>query len=118
VGTAIAVELRLQPVSAARRIRTIEDNASMLNFAVWLVVGALIGWVAGLLMRDDEDQGVFVNVLVGVAGALLAGWLIAPYLGVHVADPTVFNFAAMAVALVGAVALLTLMSLLRRKKRD
>ena len=89
----------------------------MVNFAIWLVVGAVIGWVAALLMRDDEDQGVFVNVLVGIAGALVAGWLIAPYIGVKVVHPGVFNFGALAVALVGAVVLLAVMSVLRRGRR-
>lgn len=90
----------------------------MLNIAVWLVVGAVIGWVAGLLMRDDEDQAVFVNVLVGVAGALGAGWLAAPYIGLRVANPGVFNFGALAVALFGAVLLLALMSLVRRAREE
>ena len=86
----------------------------MLNIAVWLVVGAVIGAVAGLLMRDDEDQAVFVNVLVGIVGALGAGWLVAPYVGLRVLNPRVFNFGALAVALLGAVLLLALMSLVRR----
>lgn len=90
----------------------------MLNIVVWLVVGAVIGLVAGLLMRDDEDQGVFVNVVVGIAGALVAGWLVAPVVGLRMVNPRVFNFGALAVALLGAVVLLGLMSLLRRKKRD
>jgi uncharacterized membrane protein YeaQ/YmgE (transglycosylase-associated protein family) len=88
----------------------------MLNIAIWLVVGGVIGVVAGLLMRDDEDQGVFVNVLVGIAGALLAGWLVAPYVGFRVANPRVFSFGALAVALVGAVVLLALMGALRRAR--
>ena len=86
----------------------------MLNIAVWLVVGAVIGAVAGLLMRDDEDQAVFVNVLVGIVGALVAGWLVAPYVGLRVLNPRIFNFGALAVALLGAVLLLALMSLVRR----
>ena len=86
----------------------------MLNIAVWLVVGAVVGGVAGLLMRDDEDQAVFVNVLVGIVGALVAGWLVAPYVGLTVLNPRVFSFGALAVALLGAVMLLALMSLVRR----
>ena len=53
----------------------------MFHIVAWLVVGALIGGVAGLLMRNDDDQSVFVNVLVGVLGALVAGWIVAPYFG-------------------------------------
>ncbi len=89
----------------------------MINFAVWLVVGAVIGCVAGLLMRDEEDQGVVVNVLVGVAGALLAGWLVAPTIGLKVLNPKVFNMGALAVALAGAVALLAVVGFVRRARR-
>ncbi len=86
----------------------------MINIAIWLAVGGVIGAVAGLLMRDDEDQAVFVNVVVGIAGALGAGWLVAPYVGLQMANPRVFQFGALAVALLGAVVLLALMSALRR----
>jgi len=87
----------------------------MLNLAVWLVVGAVIGLVAGLLMRNDDDQSVFVNVIVGVLGALVAGWVAAPYLGLHAGDPKVLDFRALSVALVGAIAALAALSVLRRR---
>ena len=90
----------------------------MLNLVVWLVVGAVIGLVAGLLMRNDDDQSVFVNVIVGVLGALVAGWFVAPYLGLHAGDPKVLDFRALSVALVGAIASLAALSLLRRRRPD
>jgi len=88
----------------------------MFHIVIWLVVGALIGLVAGLLMRGDDEQGVFVNVLVGVLGALIAGWIIAPYFGLHAGDPKVLDFGALSVALVGAIVSLALLSLLRRRR--
>jgi uncharacterized membrane protein YeaQ/YmgE (transglycosylase-associated protein family) len=88
----------------------------MINIAIWLVVGGVIGAVAGLLMRDEEDQAVFLNVLVGIVGALGAGWLVAPLIGLKMTNPRVFQFGALAVALLGAVALLALMSALRRRR--
>jgi uncharacterized membrane protein YeaQ/YmgE (transglycosylase-associated protein family) len=88
----------------------------MFHIVIWLVVGALIGLVAGLLMRGDDEQGVFVNVLVGVLGALIAGWVIAPYFGLHAGDPKVLDFGALSVALVGAIVSLALLSLLRRRR--
>ena len=89
----------------------------MLHIVIWLVVGALVGLVAGLLMRGDDDQGVFVNVLVGVLGALIAGWIIAPYFGLHAGDPKVLDFSALSVALVGAIISLALLSVLRSRRR-
>jgi uncharacterized membrane protein YeaQ/YmgE (transglycosylase-associated protein family) len=89
----------------------------MLDALVWFISGAVIGGVASLLMRDDEDSGVFVNVLVGILGALAAGWFVAPWLGVPVARALSFNFAALAVALVGAVVLLAIVGAVRRARR-
>jgi len=89
----------------------------MFHIVAWLVVGALIGAVAGLLMRNDDDQSVFVNVLVGVLGALIAGWVVAPYFGLHAGDPKVLDFGALSVALIGAVIALALMSFLRSRRR-
>ena len=89
----------------------------MFHIVVWLVVGALVGLVAGMLMRGDDDQSVFVNVLVGVIGALVAGWVVAPYFGLHAGDPKVLDFGALSVALVGAIVSLALLSLLRNRRR-
>ena len=90
----------------------------MFHIAIWLVVGALIGWVAGLLMRNDDDQSVFVNVLVGILGALIAGWFVAPFFGLHAGDPKVLDFSALSVALVGAVIALALLSLVRSRRKS
>jgi uncharacterized membrane protein YeaQ/YmgE (transglycosylase-associated protein family) len=89
----------------------------MLHIVVWLAVGAVIGLVAGSLMRSEDDQSVFVNVLVGVVGALVAGWIVAPYLGLHAGDARVLDFGALSVALVGAIVALALLSVVRNRRR-
>ena len=89
----------------------------MVHIVIWLVVGAVIGLVAGSLMRGDDDQSVFVNVLVGVIGALVAGWVVAPYFGRHAGDPKVLDFGALSVALVGAIIALALLSVFRARRR-
>jgi uncharacterized membrane protein YeaQ/YmgE (transglycosylase-associated protein family) len=89
----------------------------MFHIAIWLGAGALIGWVAGLLMRNSDDQSVFVNVLVGVLGALVAGWFVAPFFGLRAGDPKVLDFSALSVALVGAVIALALLSLVRSRRK-
>ncbi len=88
----------------------------MFHIFTWLAVGALIGWVAGMLMRNSDDQSVFVNVLVGVIGALIAGWIVAPYFGLHAGDPKVLDFSALSVALIGAVIALALLSFVRTRR--
>jgi len=48
-----------------------------MNIIIWLVVGGILGWLASLVMRTDGQQGIFLNVVVGIVGALVAGFLIA-----------------------------------------
>ncbi len=52
-----------------------------MNFIIWLVVGGIIGWVASMIMKTDAQQGMLLNVVVGIVGAMLGGWLISPLLG-------------------------------------
>ncbi len=47
-----------------------------MNIVIWLVVGGVIGWVASLLMGTDGRQGIVLNVVVGIVGAALGGWLV------------------------------------------
>ncbi len=86
----------------------------MINFIVWLVIGGLIGWVASMLMRTDGQQGVILNVVVGIIGAFLGGWLISPMVGVGTINQGNFSIGALAVSLVGAVILLAIVNLVRR----
>lgn len=86
----------------------------MLNFIIWLAIGGLIGWIASLIMRTDAQQGVFLNIVVGIIGALIAGWFISPLIGVPTINQDAFSVGAMVVSLVGAVALLAVVNLFRR----
>jgi uncharacterized membrane protein YeaQ/YmgE (transglycosylase-associated protein family) len=87
-----------------------------MNFIIWIIVGGLIGWVASLVMRTDAQQGLFLNVVVGIVGALLAGWIVSPLVGIPTINQNAFSFGAMAVSLVGAILLLAIVNLLRRGK--
>jgi uncharacterized membrane protein YeaQ/YmgE (transglycosylase-associated protein family) len=85
-----------------------------MNFIIWIVVGGLLGWVASLVMRTDAQQGVFLNVIVGIVGALLAGWVVSPLVGIGTINQNVFSVGAMLVSLVGAIILLAIVNLVRR----
>ena len=85
-----------------------------MNFIVWLVVGGLIGWVASMVMKTDAQQGVILNIVVGIVGAFLGGWLISPLVGVPSINQDAFSIGAMAVSLVGAIILLAVVNLMRR----
>jgi uncharacterized membrane protein YeaQ/YmgE (transglycosylase-associated protein family) len=85
-----------------------------MNFIIWLVVGGLIGWVASLIMRTDGQQGVILNVVVGIVGALLGGWFLAPMFGTGTINQNDFSIAGLGVSLLGAIILLAIVNLVRR----
>ncbi|MBK1686404.1 GlsB/YeaQ/YmgE family stress response membrane protein [Rubrivivax gelatinosus] len=85
-----------------------------MNLIIWLVVGGLIGWVASKIMHTDAQQGVILNVVVGIIGAALGGWLVSPLIGVGTINQGVFSFGALIVSLVGAIILLAIVNLFRR----
>lgn len=86
----------------------------MINFIVWLIVGGVIGWIASMIMRTDAQQGMFLNVIVGIIGAALGGWLISPLIGVPSINENTFSIGALIVSLIGAVILLAIVNLFRR----
>ncbi|HEX4234375.1 MAG TPA: GlsB/YeaQ/YmgE family stress response membrane protein [Caldimonas sp.] len=85
-----------------------------MNFIIWLVIGGVIGWVASMIMRTDAQQGIVLNVVVGIIGALLGGWLISPLVGVPTINQDALSVPAMLVSLLGAVILLAIVNLVRR----
>ena len=85
-----------------------------MNFIIWLVVGGLIGWVASMIMRTDAQQGMILNVVVGIIGALLGGWLLSPMLGAGTINSGDFSLAGLGLSLLGAVILLAIVNLIRR----
>lgn len=85
-----------------------------MNILIWLVIGGVIGWIASLMMRTDGQQGMLLNVVVGVIGALLGGWLISPLVGAGTINSNDFSIAGLGVSLLGAVILLAIVNLFRR----
>ena len=85
-----------------------------MNFIIWLVIGGLIGWVASMVMKTDAQQGVILNVVVGIIGAMLGGWFLAPMLGTGTINSNDFSLAGLGVSFVGAIVLLAIVNLLRR----
>lgn len=86
----------------------------MISFIIWLIIGGIIGWIASLIMKTDAQQGVLLNVIVGIVGALLGGWL-ASMLGIG--GGTIndgISFTSILISLIGAVVLLAIVNLFRR----
>jgi uncharacterized membrane protein YeaQ/YmgE (transglycosylase-associated protein family) len=87
----------------------------MMGIIIWLIVGGVIGWLASMIMKTDGQQGIFLNIIVGIIGAFLGGW-IGGMLGVGGGDINDGNFSivGLLMSLVGAVVLLAIVNLFRR----
>ncbi|HEX2596117.1 MAG TPA: GlsB/YeaQ/YmgE family stress response membrane protein [Luteimonas sp.] len=85
-----------------------------MNFIIWLIVGGIIGWLASMIMRTDGQQGIILNVIVGIVGSFLGGWLIAPLLGTGTVNSGDFSIMGLVSSLIGAVILLAIVNLFRR----
>ena len=85
-----------------------------MDIIIWLIVGGIVGWLASLLMKTDARQGIFLNVIVGIIGAALAGFFISPMVGLPTINQGSFSFGSLLVSLVGAVILLAIVNLFRR----
>ena len=85
-----------------------------MNFILWLIVGGLIGWIASKIMNTDAQQGIGLNIVVGIIGALLAGWLITPLIGGATINQGDFSLSGLIISLLGAIVLLAIVNLFRR----
>jgi uncharacterized membrane protein YeaQ/YmgE (transglycosylase-associated protein family) len=79
-----------------------------------IVIGGVLGWLASMVMRTDAQQGIFLNIIVGVIGALLAGVLLSPFLGIRPITDGAFSIEALVVSFLGALVLLAIINLARR----
>jgi uncharacterized membrane protein YeaQ/YmgE (transglycosylase-associated protein family) len=86
-----------------------------MNLIIWLVVGGIIGWLASIVMRTDGQQGIFLNIVVGIVGAMLGGWLLSPLIGAGTLNQGDFSPMGLLVSFGGAVILLVVVNLFRRR---
>ena len=80
-----------------------------MNFIIWLVIGGVIGWLASIVMRTDGQQGIILNVVVGIVGAFVGGLLFGG--SINSQGLTLYTFLS---SLVGAIILLAIVNLVRR----
>lgn len=85
-----------------------------MGLVILLVVGGVIGWLASIVMRTDGQQGIFLNIVVGIVGSFLAGLLLTPYLGGAPITAGAFDVKSLGVSLLGAIVLLAIVNLVRR----
>jgi uncharacterized membrane protein YeaQ/YmgE (transglycosylase-associated protein family) len=87
----------------------------MINFILWLLFGALVGWLASMVMGTDAQQGAILNIVVGIIGAFLGGLLFSMLgIGGGNINQGDFSLSALLVSFVGAIVLLGIVNLFRR----
>ena len=79
-----------------------------MGIIIWLIIGGIVGWLASLIMRRDAQQGILLNIIVGIIGAVLAGWIFGGGINEAITIRT-FLFSVL-----GAVILLAIVNLFTR----
>lgn len=81
-----------------------------MNLIIWLVIGGILGWLASVVMKRDAQQGLLLNIVVGIVGAILGGWLF----GGSTINQSNFSMYSLVVSFIGAVILLAIVNLIKR----
>jgi uncharacterized membrane protein YeaQ/YmgE (transglycosylase-associated protein family) len=84
-----------------------------MNIIIYLIAGAIVGYIASRIMRTNSQQGLILDIVVGVVGAFVAGWFLTPIFGVGTINDAI-TLPTMLVTLGGAILLLFVVKLLRR----
>lgn len=85
-----------------------------MNLIILLIVGGIIGWLASMIMRTDAQQGIILNVVVGIVGAIVAGFLLTPLIGGTPITSGSLSIQSILVSLLGSIVLLAVVNLIRR----
>lgn len=76
-----------------------------MNFLIWIVFGAIAGWLASVLMRTNTSQGVVMDIILGIVGAIVGGWVMNVF---GQSGVTGFNLYSLVVAVIGAMILIAI----------
>jgi uncharacterized membrane protein YeaQ/YmgE (transglycosylase-associated protein family) len=87
-----------------------------MNFIIWIIAGAVIGWIASMVMGTNARQGLLLDIIVGIVGAFLAGLVLTPLFGIGTINQNDFSLPALLVSLLGAVLLLAIVRLIRGRR--
>jgi len=87
-----------------------------MNLILWLVLGGILGWLASIVMKTNDQQGLILNIVVGVVGAFLGGLLLAPLFGTGTINQSDFSIGSLFVSFLGAVILLAIVNFFRRRR--
>ena len=89
-----------------------------MTFVTWLIIGGLLGWLASIVMGRNDQMGIFLNIIVGIVGAVLGGLLLAPLFGTGTINQSDFSIGSLLVSFLGAVILLFIVGIFFRRRRS
>ncbi len=85
----------------------------MINFIIWIIAGGLIGWLASIIMKTNNRQGMIADIIVGIVGAFVGGYFLSPLFNISTINESNYSIPALLVSLGGAVILLAISKLFR-----
>ena len=86
----------------------------IVSLLIWLVIGGIVGWIASKIMNTDAQQGLLLNIVVGIVGAFLAGLIFSQFFGESTINQNPLDLGSILVSLLGAIVLLGIVNLFRR----
>jgi uncharacterized membrane protein YeaQ/YmgE (transglycosylase-associated protein family) len=87
-----------------------------MTFITWIIVGGILGWLASMVMKTNDQQGIILNIIVGIVGAFLGGLVLAPLFGTGTINQSDFSIGSLLVSFLGAVILLAIVNFFRRRR--
>jgi len=87
-----------------------------MSFILWIIVGGVLGWLASIVMKNNDQMGIILNVVVGIVGAFLGGLLLAPLFGTGTINQSDFSVGSLLVSFLGAIILLAIVNFFRRRR--
>src|SRR5687768_5793440 len=104
------------PGPASRR-PPVAYRSGVMTFIWWLIIGGVLGWLASLVMKTNAQQGINLNIVVGIIGAFLGGLLLAPLFGTGTINRGDVSIGSLLVSFVGALVLLAIVNFVRGRRR-
>ncbi|HEX3218502.1 MAG TPA: GlsB/YeaQ/YmgE family stress response membrane protein [Candidatus Limnocylindria bacterium] len=86
-----------------------------MGIIAWIVLGAIAGWLAGLLVKGDEGMGIIMHIILGIVGGLIGGWIVAALTGTNFMDK--LDIGSIIVAVIGAVVLVVVVNMVQGRTR-
>ena len=100
-------------IRADARVQLIYQEKNMIDFILWIIAGAFVGWIASLIMKTNNRQGLIADIIVGIVGAFVGGYFLSPLFNISTINQSNYSIPALLVSLGGAVILLAFSKLFR-----